>query len=130
MEKDFDEWNKKKKALDKKMEIPYFKEGDVWWVHIGLNIGTESNGKGSEFIRPMLILKKFNHFSFLGIPLSTTKTVSNYRIPIGLIYTKESTINVSQMKNIDSRRLIKKICRLNKIILEDIKTKASRVIFG
>jgi hypothetical protein len=45
MEKDFDSWNTKKKEIDSRQgEVPFFKEGEVWWVHFGLNIGFEMNG--------------------------------------------------------------------------------------
>ncbi len=65
MQKDFDKWNEKKKKLDVRVieETLFFKEAEVWWIHIGLNIGFETNGKGEEFTRPVLILKKYNKFS-------------------------------------------------------------------
>ena len=46
MAKDFDRWNKKKKALDAKAEPLYFHEGEIWWVHLGVNVGYEIDGKG------------------------------------------------------------------------------------
>lgn len=38
---------------------------------MGQNIGFEQNGKGDNFVRPVIILKKFNKNMFFGIPLST-----------------------------------------------------------
>jgi hypothetical protein len=98
MMKDFDTWNVKKKQLDAQQSdaILFFKEGEVWWVHFGLNIGFEMNGKGNEFTRPVLIIKN----------------------------------NISQMKNIDSRRLVKKMCTMERSIFKDIQRKTSRVNFG
>ena len=39
MEKDFDRWNKLKKAINASEESArvYFHEGDIWWVHLGVN---------------------------------------------------------------------------------------------
>ena len=47
-----------------------FKEGEVWWCSVGLNVGEEEFGKGERFVRPVLIFKKFTQNSFLGIPLT------------------------------------------------------------
>ena len=40
-------------------ERPYFKEREIWWVNLGVNVGFEQDGKGDNFERPILILKKF-----------------------------------------------------------------------
>jgi len=47
MEKDFDRWNEIKKATDAAEEAArlYFREGEIWWVRLGRNIGYEANGK-------------------------------------------------------------------------------------
>ncbi len=60
MEKNFDSWNTKKKEIDTSVsnEKIYFREGDIWWCTIGINVGAESNGKGFEFRRPVLVYKK------------------------------------------------------------------------
>ena len=44
---------------------PLFKEGEIWWCGIGMNIGREIFGKGAKFIRPVVVLKKLNKDSFL-----------------------------------------------------------------
>ncbi len=132
MEKDFDVWNQKKKELHAKTKdsILFFREGEVWWIHLGVNIGFEMDGKGRESTRPVLIIKKYNKFSFLALPLSTSAKANTYRVPIGVIDRKEAVANMSQIKNIDSRRLAKKICTLEKSVFESVKQKTSRVNFG
>lgn len=130
MHKDFDTWNEKKKLIDVKSEIPFFREGEVWWVHFGLNVGFEMNGKGNEFMRPVLVIKKYNHFSFLALPLGTSTKASKYRIPVGVVDGKNAFANLSQMKNIDSKRLINKVAHIEKEELRGIKEKASLINFG
>src|ERR1017187_10345231 len=73
MEKDFDRWNRIKKATDAADEAArlYFREGEIWWVRLGKNIGYETDGKSREFTRPVIILKKYNQYSFLALPLTT-----------------------------------------------------------
>lgn len=39
MKKDFDSWNDIKKNLDGKAKDMLFKEREVWWCNLGLNIG-------------------------------------------------------------------------------------------
>lgn len=131
MKKDFDKWNERKKKLDIRVieKTLFFREGEVWWVHFGLNIGFEINGKGDEFIRPVLIVKKYNEYSFLAIPLSTSIKINKYRMPIGMINGKNAVANLSQIKNIDSKRLAKKICALERSLFNDIKRKTSQVNF-
>jgi hypothetical protein len=41
MQKDFDKWNIKKKQIDAKTARLYFRQGEIWWVNLGLNIGYE-----------------------------------------------------------------------------------------
>lgn len=71
MHKDFDSWNSQKKKAQASHTRPMFKEREVWWCSMGVNIGDEQDGKGKTFLRPILVLKKFNRNIFVGIPLST-----------------------------------------------------------
>lgn len=67
----FDAWNDKKKILDIYRRQVLFKEGDIWWCAVGQNIGEEVYGKGGEFRRPIIILKKLSGNSCIGIPTTT-----------------------------------------------------------
>ena len=60
MQKDFDSWAEVKKKIHEKGFNSYFKERDVWWCRLGVNIGDEEDGKGNSFLRPVLVIKKFN----------------------------------------------------------------------
>ncbi|MBA3733559.1 type II toxin-antitoxin system PemK/MazF family toxin [Patescibacteria group bacterium] len=130
MKKDFDLWNEKKKKIDALEQILFFKEAEVWWVNLGLNVGFEMNGKGDEFIRPVLIIKKYNHYSFLAVPLSTSTKINKYRVSVGVVDGKNAVANLSQLKNIDSKRLINKIGYIEHNLFKSIKEKASRMNFG
>ena len=44
-----------KKQLHKRKTAPRFKEREVWWCKIGLNVGVEQDGKGNNYTRPILI---------------------------------------------------------------------------
>ena len=42
----FDNWFKVKPKLEEKNRVPYFKEREIWWTHVGVNIGFEQDGHG------------------------------------------------------------------------------------
>lgn len=65
--KDFDGWNTKKKGLESSQaRSPYIKERDIWWVSVGVNLGFEEDGKNGNYVRPILIVKKFNNVVTMG----------------------------------------------------------------
>ncbi|MDO4889424.1 MAG: hypothetical protein Q4A25_01890 [Candidatus Saccharibacteria bacterium] len=65
---DFDHWNEVKKKLHRKGNCPPIKDGEVWWCGIGRNLGVEINGKSGQFSRPVVIMRKISHHSFMGVP--------------------------------------------------------------
>lgn len=71
--KSFKEWFKLKISLWDKTSRTVFKQGDIWWCSLGVNLGEEIFGKGLKFTRPILIFRKFTSNSFLGLPLTTQK---------------------------------------------------------
>ena len=60
-------WIERKFALHNRKNIPSFRERDIFWSSLGENIGSEENGKWSEYTRPVLIVRKFNKQIFLNI---------------------------------------------------------------
>ena len=77
-QKDFDGWNKKKKRLDRIQKRPFFHEREVWFCHLGANVGFEQDGRGKEYLRPIVIVRQFNNEVFWAIPLSKTSKKSAY----------------------------------------------------
>jgi mRNA interferase MazF len=78
----FDDWNIKKKNLqfldNSYGHELYFKVGDVWWCSVGLNIGKESFGKGADFRRPVLIIKKLSAELYIVLSLTTKYKVGTW----------------------------------------------------
>src|ERR1700704_879060 len=132
MEKDFDHWNKLKKAINAsdEHERVYFHEGDIWWVHLGVNVGFEIDGKQGEFSRPVVVLRKYNQFSFLALPLTTNAKPNKWRIAIGQVADRQAFAVLSQLRNIDSHRLIEKKAHLDADLLAHLKKAASLLNFG
>jgi mRNA-degrading endonuclease toxin of MazEF toxin-antitoxin module len=102
--KNFLEWFKIKPQLDAASIYPKFEEGQIWWCYLGENIGHEENGKGDKFLRPVVILKKFNHRIFYAIPTSTQNKNNKYYFQINIKGRPVSAL-LSQMRLLDAKRL-------------------------
>jgi mRNA interferase MazF len=82
MEKDFDSWNAKKSDLNNRQDIPFFHEREIWFCHVGVNIGVEVDGVGINFLRPVVIIKKINNTAFIAIPLTRTPRQGKFYFPM------------------------------------------------
>ena len=109
----YDKWNIQKKKLDLKKNTKTIKERDVFFLSLGKNVGSEQSGKGDNFVRPVLIYKKFNNSVFLGIPLSTTQNRGKYYFEFKFQQNKSSVAILSQIKLFDSKRLDRKIGKIS-----------------
>lgn len=107
-------WTKVKFNIQTKSTKRFFKEREIWWTSIGVNVGYEQDGKRDGFERPVLIIKKFNHDIFIGLPLTSRDKscvgVDNkkYYKPVG-ISNGYSYVILSQVRLFSSKRLIRKI---------------------
>lgn len=104
MEKNFIDWHTLKEWLHDHHNAPTFKQREVWWCSVGVNIGHEEDGKGEYYSRPVLIVRKFNERIFWGVPL-TTQIKSNpyyYRIHFK---GREQCVMLSQLRLWESKRL-------------------------
>lgn len=128
MYKDFDAWNKQKKSIEKDTYIPFFDIREIWWCKMGINIGFEQNGKGKSFERPVLVLKKFNQFCALCVPLTTKKKKGQYYFLLGKITGASASLVLSQVRFLDSRRLSQKICVVPGELFKNIQTKIRDLI--
>ncbi len=103
--KDYWGWTARKITLNDGRARPYFHERQVWWTAIGHNIGDEEDGKGNNFTRPVLIIKKFNRSLFYGIPLSTNLKTGKYYHTL-TIRGKKRVALLSHMRDYDAKRLL------------------------
>ncbi len=102
-------WTKLKIRLHiKEGHAPFFKERDIWWTSIGQNIGNEQDGKNETFERPVLIIKKFNHDIFWGLPLTTQDKKGVYCLSFQQ-HDRMCTVILSQLRLWSSKRLLRKM---------------------
>ena len=121
MAKDFSQWmGEKKKISDRENKPPFFKEGEMWWCHIGENVGSEIDGKGDLFTRPIVIYKKLGSGSMLAIPTSTKQKEGTWYVPFRYKGVDEVAL-LSQIRIISYKRLKEKIGKLSESEMADIK---------
>lgn len=125
MQKDFDTWNVLKKRIHNEGKSRYYHERDIWWCSFGVNIGFEQDGKDKEFQRPVLVLKGLSQDTCFVVPLTTSPKKHRYRIALGLVEGKPASAIISQVRVIDTKRLVNKIAVLDKETFAEI-TKSAR----
>ncbi len=129
--KKFEIWFGLKIKLDKIEKFPRFREGEIWFAHLGENIGHEENGKGDKFLRPVIIIKKFNQNLFYCVPTSSIKKDNPYYYEIFLEKKNKNIYALlSQIKTMDARRLSYKMTKLSDPDLLLLKKKVSKLFLG
>jgi mRNA-degrading endonuclease toxin of MazEF toxin-antitoxin module len=122
MEKDFDIWNQKKKQIEIRDKDFLFHTGEVWWCSIGLNIATESCGKGLDYQRPVLIIKKLSRTSFIGVPLSTQEKTGTWFTTITLQSEKRYVL-LYQVRMFSTKRFQRRLATLDDSDMLKVKEK-------
>ena len=108
--KNFREWHHKKRTLHNKKARPFFHRREVWFCSLGENIGFEQDGGGKQFLRPVIVIKKFNNQVFWALPLTKTAKTGKYYYKLQVSNRKEkSTVILSQFRLVDAKRLQYKI---------------------
>ncbi|MDP2741230.1 MAG: type II toxin-antitoxin system PemK/MazF family toxin [bacterium] len=114
MKKDFQKWHYKKAQVDDIEKRPFFHEREIWFCHLGANVGFEQDGTGDDFQRPIVIIRKFNNEVCWIVPLSKTEKRSKYYFAFKFNDTITSVAILSQIRLLDARRLSRKIGEINK----------------
>lgn len=128
MEKRFDEWNELKKAIDQNSKLLPYHERDIWWYAAGKNIGSEIDGKGRRFSRPILVIRKYGATTFLGVPLSTKNLSGPWYSNIKVNNITRCAL-LSQVSSYSAFRLYSKIDRISETEFRNICSKLKILLF-
>ncbi len=109
MEKDFQAWHRKKEQINT-LRPPFFHEREIWFCYLGANVGFEQDGTKEEFLRPVLVVRKFNNEIFWAVPLTKSHKKSDaktdkYYYRFSFIDGIQSLAILSQIRLIDARRM-------------------------
>jgi len=115
MKKDFKKWMCQKSKINNDKIRPFFHERDVWFSSLGENVGFEQDGGGEKFMRPVLVLRKFNNEVVWVLPLTRTEKTGKYYFYVSLasddgnVDTRQSVVILTQIRLVDAKRLQYKI---------------------
>ena len=127
MKKDFDNWNKRKKEINK-TEPNFYYAREIRWCSLGVNVGYEQDGTNSFYRRPVLIIKGFSRYVCLIVPLTTSKKKNPYHMSVGIVDDIEAFVILSQIRLIDTKRLHDRLIILNKEKFEEIRKAIKNLI--
>jgi mRNA-degrading endonuclease toxin of MazEF toxin-antitoxin module len=123
-QKDFDRWNQSKQRLHKVAD-----RREIWWCSVGVNVGNELDGTGERHDRPILVIRPFNAQTFFGVFLIGHLRDGKYYFPIGKVDDREATANLSQVRLLDTKRLIRKITMADEHTFAGLQTALINVLF-
>jgi mRNA interferase MazF len=127
MEKDFDSWNIQKKNIEQSTQKFFFKEGEIWWSSVGLNVRNESCGKGETFRRPVLVIKKLSTDMCIGIPLTSKNKTGSWFETITL--NNESKVAlVYQVRMFSTNRFQRRLATLDDNDFKKVKEKLKTLL--
>lgn len=102
-------WIRIKAKIHLSDKLVYFREGEIWWVNLGVNVGHEEEGKNDNFERPVLVLKKFNEHLLWAVPLTTKIKEENSYYYQYALNGREYAAMLSQLRILSSKRLVRRI---------------------
>ena len=126
--KDFDRWNLVKKHINQTNLTTHIRAGEIRWTSFGVNIGSEIDGKGNSFTRPVLIIHVIGSHLALVVPMSTKlKSVPGY---VPFIWKDTITsLCIHQVKIISQKRFLSRKGKISEIKLKAIKAEIVEFYF-
>lgn len=126
--KSFDKWNEVKKETEENNSIIKFQTGHIVFMKMGVNVGYEQDGKGKEYLRPVLVYRKFNKRAFLGIPLTLKCKNDNFHYEFEYKRGRKSFAILSQIKLFDIKRAKYYDGKISKIHFGRLQEKFLRLV--
>lgn len=102
------DWMSTKSRIQVSEKMPFPKRRQIWWAHLGQNVGAEINGKNKRFERPVLVITVFNSATMLVAPI--TSTLDKHPFLIGFVDDVgiRRSINISQLRTLSVKRFDRK----------------------
>jgi len=121
-QKDFNSWNSIKAQIHAKERNIYIRKREIRWASLGINVGSEIDGKGESFTRPVLVLDIVGSHLTLVAPISTKlKNIPGYL----QIDRKDSSISICihQIRVISQKRILRRKGKVTHHQFQYIKNK-------
>ena len=116
------DWNIIKEDFHKTpdIKIQLVRQGEIWWVGVGENVGVEINGKSEFFSRPVLVLKKLSRYGFMGIPLTSQHHMGSWYTEF-VFQDKTEVAVLSQARVYSTSRLYSRIGQIPESDLNKVR---------
>ena len=121
-------WHSCKQVIENEHPRLLFKEQEIWFCHLGENVGFEQDGRGPEYMRPVIVLRKFNSEVFWAVPLTMTQKRNRYYFSFTFKADEVSTAILSQLRLVDAKRLKYKIGTIHQSDFETLKSKIRQLL--
>jgi len=129
MKKDFKKWHGQKQRVENERPRVFFNEREIWFCYLGENVGFEQDGRGEEFLRPVVVLKKFNNEVLWTVPLTRTEKKNKYYFPFSFLEGKNISVAIlSQIRLVDAKRLKYKIGDMKVADFVTLKSKIRQLL--
>ncbi len=109
MNKDFDTWNKLKKQIQERPINFHVKPRQMWWCSLGVNIGSEQDGKNENFERPVLVYKFINQKMVFVIPVTSSLKEDRHHVIVEDESFHRSSVILSQIRVVSPKRLLRQV---------------------
>ncbi len=121
----FDTWNGKKKQIENStVELDCFPyEKEVWMCSLGKNLGSEQNGSGETFSRPVLIVKKFNNQIFWVVPLSTKQKGFDFYYNFSDQNSQNISVVLAQLRLVSIKRFNRNLYKMPQEHFDAVRTR-------
>ncbi len=127
--KKFDDWNMRKKLLSESTSFLFPKNGEVWIVSLGVNIGREQDGSGVDFVRPVLVYKRINSQLFIVLPLSTKQKNLDFYHNVQDVNGQKIAVIIAQIRVIGIERFTRKLYVFERGMFTDVQEKLKLYLF-
>lgn len=127
-QKDFSEWHKIKAIIHHDKERPHFHEREIWFCSLGVNVGFEQDGRGETFLRPVIVLRKFNNEVCFAVPLTRNQKKGIHYFNFTYMNNLISTAILSQARLIDAKRLEYKSGNISETDFKQLKQKLKQLL--
>lgn len=118
--KQFDSWNEVKKTVNDEDRQVNIRAGEVRWASLGVNVGSEVDGKGASFTRPVLVISVFGSKLALVVPMSTKVKDEPGYIPF-TYKGRQVSLCIMQTKTISQKRILDRMSKISSARLTEYK---------
>ncbi len=124
----FRSWGRIAYSLDVFTPRLFFKEREVWSCQLGMNTGDEQMGVGNEFLRPVIVMRKFSSHLCWVIPLTRTIKYTSYYFIFCFKDNERSAAILTQLRLIDAQRFHHRMGSASKEDFRMIKEKLKELL--